>query len=48
MYASAVERGAKKAHSPVFRTLVLAIQAGLQVSGWDGKLGKGPGNRSAL
>lgn len=31
MYESAVELGIEKAHSPVWRTFVLAIQAGLQV-----------------
>lgn len=31
MYESAVELGTEKAESPVFRTFVLAIQAGLQV-----------------
>ena len=31
MYESAVERGVKKASSPVWRTFLLAIQAGFQV-----------------
>lgn len=31
MYESAVELGIEKAFSPVWRTFVLAIQAGLQV-----------------
>lgn len=31
MYESAVELGTEKAQSPIFRTFVLAIQAGLQV-----------------
>lgn len=35
MYESAVELGIEKAHSPVWRTFVLAIQAGLQVRTTD-------------
>ncbi len=34
MYESAVERGTKKAQSPVLRTFILAFQAGLQVTYW--------------